>query len=331
MKTKLPIFFVILVLTSGGGWALTKLMPWHTLPSRQPWQTVASNDSDIPPAQALVAQAAKTALQHESIAARIRQRVDLYGQQLVGTGSYHQLGLPPGQMLRLNLLIDVGDRSTSLQQVCDGRFLWRRLDFDGNPQLSRVDLRRVSKLLKQSPTQVNPAQTWLELGGLSKLLSGLEQRFQFPIAQKSLLTDQSSELPVWQLTGTWKPDVLMQLLPSQADAIRGGAAADLTELPAELPQKVQLLLGQDDLFPYRIDFLREDAETGQQIAITTLELFDVEIGGAIDPLLFVYKPGDQEVTDRTQEFIEGLNLKSAEEEATTHAQTPTRRRDEIRR
>ncbi len=330
MKTKLPIFVVILLVCVAGGWALNKLLPWHTLPPSEPWQTVENDASNIPPGQALVGQAAQAALAHEAISARIRQRVDLFGQQLVGTGSYHQLGLPPVQMLRLDLRIDVGQDSTSVLQVCDGRFLWRRLDLDGAPQLSRVDLRQVADAFGESSEPSNPTHGWMELGGLSKLLSGVEQRFEFSKAQKSVLADQSSELPVWQLRGTWKPELLLKLLPSQATAIRGGASADLSELPAELPHSVQLLLGQDDLFPYRIDFLRQDTETGEQIAIMTLELFDVEIGGVVDPRPFTYKPGDQEVTDRTQEFINKLKLDRREDEPTIHARVPRANRDETR-
>lgn len=278
--------------------------------------------SVLPPAagdgQPWIAQAARMVYSQTGISARIRQRINLYEQQLIGTGTYLQLGAHDDKLLRLELLIQAGSQVTSLQQVCDGRFLWVHTRLDDVAHLSRIDLRRLREAMDegQRSTPPAPAALWMELGGLPKLLSGLEDNFQFARPQAGTL----GELPVWLLYGTWKPDQLARYLPPDAKGARQGAAPDLSRLPRHVPASVRVVLGRTDLFPYRIDFLgpsatsQRNAGSGGQASapsLLTIELFEVTLGAAIDPLRFVYKPGDIDVDDDTDRYIQRLGLKPA--------------------
>ena len=70
--------------------------------------------------QQLVVRAATQMQQSPSLEAKIRQRVDLFGQRFMGTGHYVQFHHQSGNRFRLDLRLQVGDRSSSFQQHNDG-------------------------------------------------------------------------------------------------------------------------------------------------------------------------------------------------------------------
>ena len=80
-----------------------------------------------------------------------------------------------------------------------------------------------------------------------------------------------------------------------------------------MPDRVLLLVGQDDLFPYHIDFRRSVADDGSSLgasggstasrSLTTMELFEVQFNVPLDPMLFVYQSGSLEIDDRTDEYL----------------------------
>ncbi len=260
----------------------------------------------------LMADAMAAVSTQTSIIAKIRQRTDLFGHELVGTGTYQQLGVGSDQRLRLELKVQVADRVTSLQQISDARFLWIRNDLGGDVQLSRIDLDKVRRALAkhEGKTAPNPGAQWPALGGLPKLLRGLNENFDFGKPRRTQLSD----IPVWTVEGTWRREKLAGLLPDQKDDILAGRPARLDELPEHLPDSVSVVLGQDDLFPYRIQYHRHAAAGGAvdpsspSKVIVSLELYEVLLGEPIDPLRFVYKPGDQLVADRTDRFLQSIGV-----------------------
>src|SRR5690348_3250870 len=79
-------------------------------------------------AQKLVHNAVANVDAHPTITGKIRHEVDLFGHQLIGSGTYLQQGRGPERRLRLELKLKVDDQQSSLQQVCDGNFLWTHQD-----------------------------------------------------------------------------------------------------------------------------------------------------------------------------------------------------------
>ena len=257
----------------------------------------------------MVRRAAEQLLRQPALEAKIRQRADLFGQQLVGSGSYQQLGDSGGNVqFRLELKLQAAGEVTSVQHVYDGRFLWIRSNLPRRKELSRIDLRKIREAETaagaanpQSPTSGN----WMKLGGLPRLLQGLHDHFTFAAPR----ADQIGPIPVWIVEGAWRP------APSES----GGAES---ELPPRAPDSVILILGRDDvtpLFPYRVEFRRrvDDASAGDSPvgrpaskSIVTLELFEVQIRAQLDPASFTYTPGDQKVNDLTEAYLQSLGLAS---------------------
>jgi hypothetical protein len=277
--------------------------------------SAASRDGETVPGQKLVAEAAQRLLLLPGIEAKTRQRVHLFDQPTVGSGTYAQWTRPPRLLLRLDLRLQTGDQVSSLLQVSDGDSFWVRRDVLGDSHLSRVNVRKLreaaSELSQTHPGASLPPSLWMAIGGLPMLLSHLEESFQFDDAQP----DQVGQLPVWNLEGSWKPEILANLLPARRDAIRAGQPAPLGELPSHIPHGVTLILGRDaviPLFPYSVSFFRFAPGTDRPTArtrrepIVTWELFEVRVRPDLTAGYFDYRPGDQPVEERTEEFIARL-------------------------
>ncbi len=112
------------------------------------------------------------------------------------------------------------------------------------------------------------------------------------------------------LIGQWRPHILAGLWPDKADAVTRGEKIDLAEAPLQLPTRVMLVLARDPaqrLFPHRIEYQRV-GRGGEMTTLMSLDYFDVRRNLSLDPRLFAYKPGDQEVEDKTEEQMRNLGL-----------------------
>ncbi|MCA9184402.1 MAG: hypothetical protein KDA99_02240 [Planctomycetales bacterium] len=220
-----------------------------------------------PPSQLILQQAIQRLDRIPSIAARVRHRVQLFDQQLTGTGAYEQFDDDFGRKTRLELRISVGDRPTSLLEVCDGRFLWSHRDViaiddqgDELPDIRRVDLRLARRALAvYGPAYMSPLQPQITVGGLPLLIGQLNDAFVFG----KLAETKLHGVPVWVISGTWRPRALERIwaaIDQQQDDTERLSAKDAAErgpdqLPAPFPHSALIAFGKDDLFPYRIEYL----------------------------------------------------------------------------
>jgi hypothetical protein len=143
------------------------------------------------------------------------------------------------------------------------------------------------------------------------LLRSLDRSFDFSRVEEGT----RGTLPMLVLRGQWNPEMLARLLPDQAKAIRAGEAADLTLLPAQVPDQVTLYLGRDDMFPYCVEYLRtgravptgrEAQFVGAARPLMVLELFEVRLNPSLDSLQFVFNPGDLKAADVTDDYLKSL-------------------------
>jgi hypothetical protein len=182
-------------------------------------------------------------------------------------------------------------------------------------------LRQLRLALARAPEPLasNPAEVWILLGGLPKLLESLYRSFQFDEPRSDELhfpaaSGQGTErLPVIVVRGRWQEDKLAALRKTDK-----GTSKDFAE---QLPDEVELVLGRADLaelplFPYRITYFKlpsdddqgRGGEGGALRPLLTLELFNVQRNGNLTPGDFDYGPGDQEVADLTQSYLQRLGL-----------------------
>jgi hypothetical protein len=247
----------------------------------------------------------------DSIAAKVRHRVELMGRPaLIGTGIYLQQGSGAQRMFRLELMLRTSLFASSVEHVCDGNQLWIFEELGGNKNLAVVDMSRLERARPKSHGPPQPPGSLLTLAGLPKLLRGLQDAFVFSSVVESRLDD----LRVLSIAGGWHPARLTQMLPDQKPTIESGGGVDLSKLASNLPDRVVLHVGFDDLFPYRIEYWRSEPDVDHKDAapraklIVVMELYEVQLGAAIDPARFAFRPGNIVPQDRTKEFLERLGL-----------------------
>lgn len=255
----------------------------------------------------LIAQAAHEMRNVSSLEAKVRVQSFLYGQELSGAGVYYQLVKPPETLFKLELKLQVANQVSSLLNVSDGRFIWTRRDLPNSKTLSRIDQRRINESLARASKQapISTSEPMFMLAGLGRMLESLCGHFTFDAPTQESI----SGVRVWVLSGQWRPEVLASLWPEQAKAA-GDGSAPLADAPPQMPTHVRLVLAADPaqkLVPYRIEYQRVDT-AGRRVPLLVLDYYDIRQGTALDPRLFVYKPGDQEVKDDTEQWMRNFGL-----------------------
>ena len=261
----------------------------------------------------LLRSAVQSVSAESNLQASVRHKINLFDQQLVGTGHYSQFGEGPIKRLRLELKTQVGKTTTSITQVCDGRHLWLRENFPDSVQLSRIDVRQVRTRLEQLQQQrVNKSdQTYqptiapvdwganIAMGGLPRVLAAMEDSFNFTVVRRATF----EEVPVWVILGQWKPEV--------RDKIQTRFRVRRGNLMTHMPNAVRIVLGRDEQFQYfprEIQYLRVVEGATEEFvtatALVTLQFYDYTRKVAMNRSQFDYQRGDQIIIDRTQAFLE---------------------------
>lgn len=257
-----------------------------------------------PQAQRLLRQAI-AALQHRpSIQAKVRQRAEAFGFSLVGSGSYLQ-GDPARMLSRWEMQLETEGDVLSWLQVCDGQTLWTYYRGLQSSRLTRVDVQAVQSAWQGDRRRSDAVGLAAPpLGGLAQWLDTLRCHFNFHQVDRHRL----GNVPVAVLRGTWSPAALQRLLPRQREHLQGGGIPDWDRLPPQLPDRVDLYLGEDDLFPYRVAYYRGSDPSAPPVAV--VEFFEVRFNAPIEAERFAYSPGQRKAEDETAQRIQQLAGKS---------------------
>ncbi|MEX0641091.1 MAG: hypothetical protein WD468_00240 [Pirellulales bacterium] len=272
---------------------------------------------------------------HSSVTARLRHQASIGGVELYGVGSYWQQGR--GESMRVRMELQIAGQDASLLQVLNRGFLWVDRRLPNGRTVTRVDLRqlRADPVLSAGELEsILPGQaSWspiqpevtVHCGGLSSLLAALGDNFSFlpPQAMRLALAPPTAEkatnIPVFAVVGHWKPEKQAALTgESSGLRVEGRESEAEHKLPERLPQEVLLLVGQADLFPYRIEYRRLETpraadEKGGAIPyqlsanpFVVLELSDVTFDVPIQGGQFDYNPRDVDWVDQTAKLLERL-------------------------
>ncbi|MFM7108994.1 MAG: hypothetical protein ACKOZU_10450 [Planctomycetaceae bacterium] len=252
----------------------------------------------------------------DPFAARIRQKARIGDRVLTGPGRYVQAGTGEERRYRFESQLEcTTDRrddvprpeSFELLEVCDGLFAWgyRRNGVEP-PALSRIDVRRIRDRLEQlQPGEQDSAARYL--GGLQRSLWTVREWFRFVSAEPADLDGTQA----WRIEGRWDAEKLAVMLPDLAEAARRPGGVEPRELPDGVPWCVRLWIGRGDLLPRRVEWLaipgaRPAAAAAAPEPIAVLDVFDVEVGGRVDPANFFYKPAGVGLMDVTEQHAKTL-------------------------
>jgi hypothetical protein len=241
----------------------------------------ASTEPNAPPAidftqqangDPLIAAVVERIQRHNSLFARLQHQQFLEGQEFSGNGSYWQQGR--GDELQVYLELQVSGLDASFLQVSNGRMLWvdRRLPSGRsvasyNLGLLRTEERTVGGSDLDLGGRQFSAGVWgtkAHDGGLPGLFASLANRFQFLRAQAMQLSlapplvEQPKDVAVYAVVGHWKPEKLAALVgetTNEGDTVEKSNSTS-SPIPEHFPAEVLLLIGQQDLFPYWIEYRR---------------------------------------------------------------------------
>jgi hypothetical protein len=318
MKFKLPsltllvlvgaIVTVLLVLMQGrGGHKAAGTM------SSSPDPSTPAEGKDVAELGELVQRAVLALQSRYSVSAKVRQNAELFGRQIISSGFYLERRSELGAMFRFEMRVQLHEHVNSMLDICDGRYLWQYRKLRNGDTLSRVDLARVNRALEEAGRTFQPREIGesLSSGGVARLLGGLSSAFDFVSIERVRLWEQVS---TWRLEGRWKLEQLVKLLPNQEKDIRAGKPANLEKLPEQLPDRVVLFLGTEDLFPYRIEYHRQTPEDfregtpGKDRLVSGIDFFEVSLNVPVDPVRFMYSPGNVQWIDETDKVLQRLGL-----------------------
>jgi len=265
-----------------------------------------SSSSLLPSGRELLLAAVATLENTQTVQASIRHETRLLGRRVVGRGIYLEQQAQPWRRTRLELSTQVGDQTGTLVQVCDGRYLWTYDSLTPEGRVEKVDLIRVAEAMKQA----KPAKDLAGLPGspgfygLPKLLGAISRRFGFGQAQPGRWS--KARQPVWKLDGRWIPGDSPAASARESDSAESRSAVCPDSLPPCVPDRVVVLLDQQDLFPLRNEFhWTRKTVLGPEAAVA-VEFYDVKLDAPIDPTRFGYWPGNLEVVDHTRQLIKRL-------------------------
>ena len=255
----------------------------------------------------------------DSIECSTSHQIHLFDRQILGTGHYYQQGHGFRRLTRSERNSQVGDRTDTSFELCDGAYFWTFRGTTTVGTLTQVNLQRVRQAWDDARA-ANP-QLWNRepaISGLPRLIDALIENFRF----ERIAPGHIGQRPVWIVYGSWKPDKLAAAIPDQKANIEAGRPIDLKRLPTQLPEHIVFEVAQDNprFFPCRLAYFRpvgnsltEQGRGGEggappgYRAIVTINWFDVKINQPIDPQKFVYQPSGQ-AADATTQCLKELHL-----------------------
>ena len=248
----------------------------------------------VQPTAALLIRSADQLRGRRTVSARIRQQIRMFGQNLAGSGTYEHANVNAEYLYRLQFQIALKDQPATMLQVCDGHFLWTNRTYPGEPATTdRVDLNLVRRYLQADEGRAGGAMlanqsapTLMNMGGLPQLLEMLARQYEFAEPQPATF----HQTAVWSLKGTISPQAKQRILDAAGE-----------RLPQHVPASVVMVLGQDDLFPFRIEFRREPNQDKTSVAQSIVD--EVIVNAAEQPLLITETRSDSNSVLSTPRFV----------------------------
>lgn len=267
----------------------------------------------------LLVQATQRLAKHPSLQATMQHRVRMFGQQLVGTGTYRQLQTDQQLFLSLDIQLQVGSQLARSRQIRNGQYLWTCREVAGTKTVGKVDLQQVRAALAESDKTPlpDPSTNWMLLGGLPNLLGQIQTNFQF---QPATLGDLGQR-GVWILAGTWRLEKVSAWLPRASAKSSKLATEAMTSknLPEHLPDTVVIFLGAEDLIPYRIEYLRHrepvaipatSVDLDGTTPLVTLDVVEFRPSATLTPADFAFEADAAAGVDVTELYLRNLGLRN---------------------
>jgi len=232
------------------------------------------------------------------VEATLWQQFDVQGLKVQVKGSYLA---GPDYHLHVHLTVDLAGTLGTHDAVCDGTTLWRVWDVRRDKpimdrQVDRLDWKKVAASLnrRQMPRQVQDAVLQSEcFTGVTALLEALHKGM--------IVTGQSKARwhghEVVKLTASWSPEMVK--------AAGGGNPPWLYP-----PDRYEIYLDRDTGWPYRLEGWGKVRLRTEDTLLVQIEFrdpkFHKDLASERIAREFTFRPGKDEVMDRTRETLDGI-------------------------
>ncbi len=258
-----------------------------------------------------------------SFQAEFKHQVELLERSMVGTGVYRQASQGGRRKYRFDMMLRVGEESSSVIQLSNGRFQWMVRDYPGQRNQTRLDLREVRQAIAAAATAAGRGDsetepdgtgaggpsTEIKFGGMNLSgLEGLPGTISAIAAAFDLETPRATAIGVdqaWLIEGRIKRAYLDRLAPGQLNG-----SLEVGRVPSHIPTHVVVILSRAaawPLFPFRIEYRRANGDLSEPVSKTT-PLVSMEFSNVIrrtqfDPSTFEFPAREGKERDITSKFI----------------------------
>jgi hypothetical protein len=186
----------------------------------------------------------------------------------------------------------------------DGTHVWIARSIDGRRTLQRVVRERLARALDTMHLDMSAMPN---LGGLSGLLRQIDRFFVFDGFPVEVITigARPDEFTAYRIRGRLDETRIQPLL-RMLGITENDAVADL---PPHVPKEIVMLIGKEDLFPYRLEYFSQ--VRGRLTPLLELRFENVRYNEDIpfESSRFSYTPGELEFPeDITEDYIDSLRL-----------------------
>ena len=335
----LLIITVLSIIVLLGGRAVTENGPQTVRAEAAPSPSSHTGPVSEPNAETLLRETIARLDSLSSLSAEMTLTFSLFDRRYEGTGKYEELAghTDPSRtgstvspidrtQFRLHVKmapqsakqIEQGDGDNLLEIVCDRNSLWTYTSIGGNQRLTEINLDELSGLIAQlseselrqlaerGATLPSGMDGFPGLGGMTGTLRALACCYDFdPVPEQRAFN--SGSFPVLKITGTMKS----ALYEKRKKEILGDNPAFRLPLLDYLPTGVEIYIGRERPFPYRIEYFAQlDHAKDARKTIMTLDFNRVfENVTSVGPNSFVYAPkiNSERVTKQyLEKLIPGL-------------------------
>lgn len=292
----------------------------------------AQNGPSYKDAQGIIKRSVLTIKDLKTIECNLRMSVWVDDMEYLARGRYEEqavLGVRNDDFLRsmyrldINFISDVplapGTDPNRMTVVChisrdrDKSQIWQYMSIEEKKELRIIRIPRLENAIRQSAKgqQYFSIGEVRNLGGMAGVLRQIDRFYEFAVAPIKERLEGSESVAVWKLTGTVRKEHYDALLK------QFGGLGKKGKLPSDFPSDIELYVGQDDFFPYKIRYLNRPMESSKKrLPLSETSYFNVILNGEEIPegnfALFnengEYPEGVFDFQDDTTRFIQSLGL-----------------------
>ncbi|MDR1270583.1 MAG: hypothetical protein LBK82_13760, partial [Planctomycetaceae bacterium] len=236
---------------------------------------VAKEDAESDSGGKYLKQSIDRILMLKTIESDIRMDVQVDGIEYSARGRYEEQALPKplaGEFLRsmyrldINFLTNVpavpGSEPNRMTVVChlsedrEQNQIWQYMSIEGEKTFNIIKISPVENAIKQSKkeprfTQISEVRN---LGGLAGQLRQIDRFYEFLTPAQAETLEEGESIAVWKITGVIRPTYFDSLIK------QFGGLDKKKRFPPVFPSDIEIWIGRNDGFPYKIRYLNRPSE-----------------------------------------------------------------------